>query len=380
MALNAKQQALRRTGIGASEIAALAGLSRWAKPIEIYESKVLGKPLEEGYQLDLGNEMEAPIARIWAARKGKHLALVDTMRHPTKPLAVATPDRAIYSDPALRGDARRKRTDVRDAEALLQVKSSSWRMRRFWGNDGSDDVPDDFQAQAQWEAGVAGLPEVIFAVDFDKTALHEFRVVARPEIFEALYEIAERFWTDHVLARKPPEPDGSPAYDEFLERFFPQEKTKDYRDVPTGSAPDFERAVAEFLMLRAADKRLKARRDQLYQQIVSFIGFSPGVRGAFGTISYKRTKDRIVFEASDAFTEALSFVRLAASARPDDETAKMILAHLEKLRAEKTTTKKGWRSMRPQPADHLKFAAPITLTLAADGEAHPQDEEEGTES
>lgn len=366
--LTAKQQALRRTGIGASEIAALAGLSRYARPIDVYASKVFGQEEIDSYQADLGTELEAPIARIWAQRHGKHLALVDTLQHRTCPLAIATPDRAIYDDPVLRGDGRKKRMDVRDALGLLQIKSSSWRMRQNWGEDGTDNVPDDYHAQCQWEAAVAGLAEVTLAVDFDKTKLHEYKIIADPNVFEALYGIAEKFWKDHVECRKPPPPDASPAYDDFLSRVYPKEGDGDFREISPGAEPELERAVAEFLFLREADKRLKGRRDQLHQIIRSGIGLAPGIKGAFGSVSYRKTKDGLKFDAETAFDDAVSYVRLHLNVNREDATAQRILTHLEKLKTENTRTRAGWRSLRPQPADHLKFVEPITLTLAADGE------------
>ena len=180
MGLSKRQLAFRRGGIGASEIAALAGESQYATPIAIYEAKVLGAELEATYQMDLGNELEEPIARIWAKQQGRFLARVDTLKHPTKTLAIATPDRAVYLSQEARGDARKLKTDVRDAERILQVKSTNWRLKHLWGDEGTDRIPREYLCQAHWEGSVAGVDSVEFAVDFDKSKLARFRVRVSP--------------------------------------------------------------------------------------------------------------------------------------------------------------------------------------------------------
>lgn len=345
MSLTSKQLARRRAGVGASEIAVLAGLSKWSSPIAVWESKVLGHSIDSNYAMELGTELEAPIARVWAKLNAKHLALVDTLAHPTKPLALATPDRAIYSDAAMRGDARKKRTDVRDAEALLQVKSTNWRMRRLWGDEGTDAVPDEYLCQAHWEGAVAGQSEVIFAVDFDKTKLHEFRVRVDLAVFDALYEIAERFFREHVDTKTPPPPDSSDAWSEYLSRAFPRDAKPALVPIAPGSEPEVERAVAEFLLLKAADARLKKRKEKAYQIIAARIGDAAGIEGTFGKVTWKRTKDSTVVKWQALAEEATKL--LLANGFSGEAITSLISQH--------TTTKPGFRTMRTSPAQHLVF-------------------------
>lgn len=353
MALTKQQQARRRSGVGASEIAVIAGLSRWSSPVRIYEAKVAGAVLDASYAMDLGSELEAPIARVWAKRHGKALALVDTLQHPTRPFALATPDRAVYSDPVLRGDARKRRVDVRDAECLLQIKSTNWRMRKLWGEQGTDQIPDEYLAQAHWEGAVAGLAEVKFAVDFDKTELCEWRVRVDLDVFGALYELAERFMRDHVERRVPPPPDGSEAWGEHLARVFPRDTSPALVRIEPGTEPEVERAVAEFLMLKAADSRLKKKKERAYQIIAARIGDAAGIEGAFGRVTWKRTKDTTVMKWQALAEDLLGYLR---SLGVTEES-------LAGLLAKHTVTKPGHRTMRTTPAPHLLFDAPIELLL-----------------
>jgi predicted phage-related endonuclease len=366
MGLTKKQLATRLGGVGASEIAVLAGLSRWSTPAAIFEAKVRGRPELDSYAVDLGTEMEAPIARVWAKRNNRTIAMVDTLAHPDRvnfPLAIATPDRAFYRTPLERGDARAKKVDVRSAEGILQVKSTNWRMRRAWGADGSADVPEEYLVQAQWEGSVAGKTEVVFAVDFDKTALHEFRVPVREELFHALYEVAAKFWRDHVMTGRPPPPDGSDAYSEFQERWFPKDN-----GAPLATPDEkLEATIREFLLLRAVDARLKARKDLLYQEITNAIGEGTGFESpTVGRLTYKRTKDGVRTDWKAVAMDALRIAGLVANMRPMFEHDQPLRDDLAGLIATHTKTVNGHRSLRCTKAPPLlQEGKPLFLTDGA---------------
>lgn len=363
MSLTKQQLERRKTAVGASEIAVLAGLSKWSSPVAIYEAKVLGRQIESTYSMELGNELEAPIARAWAKLNNRHLALVDTLASPTYRYAIATPDRAVYLDAASRGDARKKRTVVTDAECLLQVKSTNWRMRRFWGDADTDNVPDEYLCQAHWEGAVAGVSQVVFAVDFDKTELVEYRVTVDMDVFGGLYEIAARFMRDHVEARKPPPPDGTEVFTDYLKRAFPRDEQPALVDVPPGSDPELERAVAEFLMLKQADKRVKAWKETAYQTIASRIGTAAGIKGAFGSVTWKRTRDGQKVQWKAMADEALMVAQLAVQTLPA-ETGAPLMKQLSELYAKHTQVTPGHRTMRTTPAEHLQFDSDIEIILS----------------
>lgn len=359
-----KQLEERRTAIGASEIAALAGLSKWASPIQIYEAKVTGAALETTYAMELGNEFEAPIARVWARMNQRFIANVATLRHPEKPYAIATPDRAVYVTAESRGDARMKKTDVRDAEKLLQVKSTNWRMRSLWGHEGTDSIPDEYLCQAHWEGAVAGQQIVDFAVDFDKTKLCEYRVTVSLEVFEKLYEIAERFMVDHVLAQRPPPPDASDAYGEYLARVFPRH-TRDVLD-PVDDAETIIEDIRLFARFKSAEKRIETLKKLLYHRIAARISGAAGISGSFGKITFKATKDRRVTDWQKVADEALRIASLVVQSMPEGDHRAELAEDVRKLIETNTKTVQGYRVMRPTWAGPLKLdAETIELRLDA---------------
>lgn len=377
MTLTKRQQGIRLTGIGASEIAALAGLSKWATPIAIYEAKMGIAPELDSYAVDLGTELEAPIARVWAKRSKRFLALVDTLRHPDKPYAIATPDRAVYVSAEARGDGRRLRTDVRDAEKLLQVKSTNWRMRQLWGDEDSDQIPDEYLVQAHWEGSVAGVQIVDFAVDFDKTKLCTYRVIVDPEIFGQLYEIAERFFVDHILTQRPPPPDASERYHEFLTRSFPRETLKDFDKVQPSAEPSLLEAIEQLARLRAVEARMKTLKQLARNRIEARIGGAPGIKGEFGKISWKKTKDRRVTDWKKVADESMRIAQLVVQTMPDGDHRAALAEDLRKLIDDATETKVGHRMFKPTWSDAYDFKdQPLRFEFAAPAPALAADAEE----
>lgn len=354
--LTKEQKERRRGGVGASEIAVLAGLSRWSSPIALYEAKVYEAPELDSYPADLGNELEDPIARVWAKRNGRAIAKVDTLQHPAKPFALATPDRAVFASGSRRPMIR-DHSGLEGALELLQVKSTNWRMRREWGEEGTDQVPEDYLAQAHWEGAVAGLDVVTFAVDFDKTQLHTYRVVVRLDIFEQLYEIAARFMVDHVRARKPPPPDYSERYEEVIGRFWPREANRrtPVEPVDPELQPELWKAIELYAKIKAAEARLKPLKQHARNVIVSNIGEGTGFGGPWGKVTWLANKDSQATAWRELAQELELVASLAVQTLAPSETRTKLEQQLATLRAKHTKTKKGPRVLRGTWEGELRY-------------------------
>jgi hypothetical protein len=307
---------------------------------------------------------------VWAKSNNKAVRLVDTLTHPTKPLAVATPDRAVYplDSPSIVGvDPRILRSDVRDAECLLQIKSTNWRQASEWGEQGTDSIPTEYLCQAHWEGSVAGLTEVVFAVDLDKTELRNYRVRVSQEAFERLYAIAERFMVDHVKARRPPLPDCTDHYAEYLGRVFPKEETEALTPVTPGAEPELEELISHFIMLREAGERLKKWKDHCYNSITSRIAHSSGLQGAFGKLTWRRTNDSLHTDWELVAREALTLAELAVNSLPRDPSRDQLIATVRGLMSKHTEIKSGYRSLRCYPKKEyvqaLGLDAPFSVEL-----------------
>ncbi len=290
MSLTEKQLKMRRTGIGASEIAALAGLSKYSTPIQIYERKVGLAPAESSLRMDLGDLLEEPIAQLYARRTGTRLRKCVTLRHRTHEIALATPDRAVFRGEVPAG------LPIRSAERLLQIKTTGWRQRDEWGREGTDEIPEDYLAQVQWEMDVADVPLCDVAVLVDRDEFLVYTVARDPELVAGLHEVAARFWQDHVLPQRPPPPDASERYAEYLGRAFPREQSELLKPAPL----EIEATALALRGHEAAIKDLTQLAEVEKNTLRAFIGEATGVTGSFGRITWKaaRGSTRVDWEAA----------------------------------------------------------------------------------
>lgn len=323
MSLTEKQLEMRKTGIGASEIAALAGLSRWATPIQIFESKATDYRQEETLPMELGNLFEEPVAKLYAKRTGLHVRKSGTLRHRDLTFALATPDRLVFKEPGLQS--------VGDADRLLQIKTTAHRDE--WGEPGTDEIPEDHLAQVIWELGVTERQRCDVAVLFTgwRKEFELYRVDYDPAFFGRLYEIAAQFMAEHVLAGKPPPPDASEQYAKFLGRRFPTDALAEIRE----GTPELADLAKRLESIMAQATAIETEQKQIENVVKTFIGDATGVQ-------------------VDGYAKPFTWKSNAASEKTDWETAFRELGlklgatgeQIEAVVRASTVTKPGARVLR----------------------------------
>ncbi len=264
MTLSAEQHAQRAKGIGASEIPAIAGLSPFTTPLDVYLRKLGLVESQESDQADLGNELEASIARAAAKRWGLSLApSPGTLAHPQHPLVLATPD------------------FLEEPDGALEVKNVGYRMMGRW----TEGLPDYVESQVQVQLAVLGRPRGHVAALLGGRDLELFGVTADAETQGMLLEIAERFWCDHVARMVPPPVDGSDSARKFLERRWPKEER------PIIPAPAEADQWAD--MLRDARARLEsaeADKATAENKLKELIGDAAGLKGPQWQATWRAAK------------------------------------------------------------------------------------------
>lgn len=199
----------RRQGIGASDVAAICGLSRFASPMTVFVDKCeLGAPRGETRPMYWGQKHEPNIAAAFEEETGLHVL------HPqTLVVDEAISWRRCTLDGLVAESADVPLEDPAAFLGICEIKCSS--------DFGWDELPDEYAVQVQFQMGVAGFERCWVPVlhvgnndriygpfDFD------------PRVFAALCSIVDRFWLDHVMARIPPPADGSSATTDALKAAF----------------------------------------------------------------------------------------------------------------------------------------------------------------
>lgn len=191
---------LRQSGIGGSDIAAILGVSPYATAYDVYQSKT--QPLSDEDMNEFaywGTVLEDVVAREFSRRSGLKIQNINyLMRHPTHRFAIANIDRAVVNRD-VSGNVRFKEGRL-TTDQIVEIKTASEYVGKNWGNEDSDEVPDQYQCQAQWYMGVTGTQVCHMAVLIGGNKYRQYRIERNDELIDVLFETAHDFWHNHVLA------------------------------------------------------------------------------------------------------------------------------------------------------------------------------------
>ncbi|MFG2328301.1 YqaJ viral recombinase family protein [Streptomyces sp. NPDC048604] len=197
--------AVRATGIGGSDIAAICGLNPYTSPLEIWLKK-RGETVPRRHDpilseaAEMGHELEPVVARRFAKATG--LPVIEnpgTLRHPGLPHMLVNLDRATV-EPA--GDMGAVELKTRSSYALP---------------DWIDETPVEVQVQVQWQLAVTGWRYAWTAalIGGQRTIVH--RIDRDQQLIDDLIAIGSEFWGWVQTGTQPPL-DGSHATGELLDR------------------------------------------------------------------------------------------------------------------------------------------------------------------
>lgn len=180
---------MRKQGLGASDSAAVLGLSKWGTPLSVYLDK-LSDSIDDTMsdRQDWGHRLEEPIAQ-WV-RDTKHLNVTDSpglIKSEEFPWLLATPDRKIVEG---------------DVVVPLEIKSSDAFMKDAW----DEGIPLNYQIQIQQQILIMGAPHGYLVVLHGGNTPDFYRVPADPVFHEQLIRLTRSFWEDNVLAGVAPDP------------------------------------------------------------------------------------------------------------------------------------------------------------------------------
>jgi putative phage-type endonuclease len=204
--------AVRRTGVGGSDVSAILGLDTHGGALRVWQDKV-GIPRATDSRLERsarrGHRLEGLTAEFFSEESG--LLILDapgTLQHLDHPHWLANPDRiTLWPDDARAADP-----------GILECKSRTWRSARAEGWRG-DEAPDGPALQAHWYLTVTGYQHAHVAGLIDDELVW-WQLWRDDELCQLLADAVDRFWTDHVLTGIPPAADGSQATAELLARLW----------------------------------------------------------------------------------------------------------------------------------------------------------------
>jgi putative phage-type endonuclease len=184
----------RRNIIGASEAAAACGFSPYKTPLQLYlEKRGLVDGPEENDAMRLGKLLEPVVLSEYQRRAGVPDLVRDVpmLWLSDKPFIAATPDAIRMDD-----DERRP----------VEAKTTTFRRAAEFGEEGTDQIPEDYVMQAQQQMLVLGASKCDVAVMLDGRTLRLYTVHRHDALIEGIIDAETELW-QRIADGNPPEPD-----------------------------------------------------------------------------------------------------------------------------------------------------------------------------
>lgn len=253
----------RAGGLGASDIGALLGLSRFDSPWSLWARKVgLRQPTEATYSQQRGHDFEPVLAKLFTRETGLYVAGEQTWcANPAEPWMRCTVDGFVFDGAQCIDEPGFENLTMADALGGFEAKTDG----RFAWPEG---VPPQYEAQAKWSMAVTGMERWWIAVLFAgwRFEVHEITRDAEDEAF--MVERARAFWTDHVLTGEAPPTDGSDATLDALAEVYPQH----VEDKAIELDEDCRQAMAQFEAAKSGLKEWARQRDEAKARLEAFLG------------------------------------------------------------------------------------------------------------
>jgi len=263
---------LRAKGIGSSEIAMLVigedgqPLSKWGGPHKLWRIKTgVDLPQDDKMKpwLSRGHALEPWILDRYAELTGSKLRRSPgTRQHKQYPYVVDSVDALAWAP----GDGK---NPTRAVEAKAPIVFTFW---EEFGDEGTDEVPKQYAVQGQWHCGAWGLEFCDYPIDTSTGDIKIFTTTHDEETWMALLQVAEKFWTDHVVANKAPPVDAKEETSQWLSKRLKQ-KDQDIVDADD----DIAKKLLEYRSKKLAAKISESELELLENQIKEAIGEHKGI-------------------------------------------------------------------------------------------------------
>ena len=249
-------QSLSTHGIGASEIAAICGLSPYESAWGVWLRKTGQAPdVDPTPQIEWGHRLEPAIRQKYADATGATMYVPpESMFHPETKWARATPDAIVVTE-SFHGSTRPWPREF--WSHLVQVKNVG-----YWpGKDWLNGPPVYVQLQEAWEMYVTGLDRADVAALIGGGDYRTYTVHRDDRMITDLVDIAAAFWR-RVESRTPPPVDESEACRDHFSRCLAK-----VPHVELVADEEAEALVEQWRRARAEQKAVEKRVETLRNKV-----------------------------------------------------------------------------------------------------------------
>jgi putative phage-type endonuclease len=266
----------RKGFIGGSEIAAVMGLSPWKTPLQLWLEKtgaIEPKDLSDNEAVQMGNELEETVARLFTKRSGK-----EVRRSPKQ-----------YIDKEF--SFMRCQVDrlVTGSDELVECKTASLRKEKDWSGD---EIPADYILQVQWQLMITGRSIGWIAVLIGGQKFLFKQIKEDVELQATMREAADKFWS---MVESKQAPMAMLGDDDALLALYPKNNEE------LALMNDMETAVARRMELIAQINDLTDEKELIEIQLKEIIKDQLGIKTDRYKITWKeQSSSRVNIDALKA--------------------------------------------------------------------------------
>lgn len=297
--------AARASGVGASEVSALFGLSPWDSAFSLWQKKRAPAPKideesEEAEYLYWGQHLEGAIAGRYQLVTKRNLwtggSPFCVAQHHEVPELFATPDRVVMAAPDI----------GMNEPGLLQMKNTAWFMADAW----DEWPPPHVQIQVQAEMACTKTPWCSVAALVGGNKFKHFDIFANANVQEEIAIQVSDFW-EMVQDGKQPEIDSHRATTRILKALHPLDDGTTVQ-LPEEAIDLVQDWVAAKAAIAAAKKEHEAAKE----------GAENALRALIGAASYGQLPDGRTLTLLHTDREIEARRELFRTLRIESETAR----------------------------------------------------------
>lgn len=249
----------RKTGIGGSDAAAIAGINPWKSPISVYLEKIGEAPeVEENERMYWGKVLEDVVAKEFSKQTGFKVQRRNAiLQHPEHQFMIANLDRVFIKDGKVSG--------------ILECKTTNEYSKDQWEDD---KIPNHYYLQVQHYLEVTGFDEAYIAVLIGGNKFIYKKIQRDQDIINYLIKIESDFWK-MVQDKTPPAMDGSADADNILSYLYPEsEPEKEIRlDSMEDKLEELDRLKADIAELDRQKKEIEQTiKNEMEDAEVAIVG------------------------------------------------------------------------------------------------------------
>lgn len=308
----------RRTSIGGTDAAAIAGFSTYRNLWDVVaEKKGLLPVFKATERMRFGNLFEDPIAQEYGRRTGQKIVKGVFVRDADKPFLGGHPDGLVEG-----------------TKKGVEVKTVEWG-REKWSEPGQPlRVPQDYYCQVQHYLGILRFDAWSLVAQFGLSKLRWYDLEPNARVIAALRERSEMVWERYVLGNELPPIEPSDRARAWLKLRHPEPKNETFVVANEEQAE----AITKWLESKKSREAWEAEEEKWKLHVQLAIGDATGIIAGATTVFWKKDRD-----STAVITDWEGLLSLYAERLGFQVETKDIVAF-----SRTTTTRKGARKLLPK--------------------------------